>query len=502
MFYLYLILFVGSCYLYYRYNSVTDKSTFFNSSLFISITGSLGILFASVLIVNLFSDATPTPAPKTAVKDPIQIDTTYRWLATSKPLYHYKLASIIHTNYAYFNYLTAVQRNYSAFLNSHDDSLSSIGHFGLGALALWNKNYDDALTHFNETPYKNLPYLHFCRGEAYKGKNDLKSALNEYALELKVPEGNFNTCFSILVDQYHKDKNFKGLKDLLAYHPAEELFPDHLARNTALFNGDIIDYLHWTFITIANKATLTGFIAAFAILITWLYYLFKVDIFNPGKLASLLLMFFGGVLAILLIMIFNDVHNTLITWSLDDTFFNDLFYSVIMIGMPEEFVKIFPLLVLLTVKRSFKEPIDYIIYASASALGFAFVENLLYFQHVTSGIIHGRAYFSVIGHMADSSFVAYGFVLSKFKFKKATSYFIFVPICFLAGSLTHGVYDFLLFHNMIFIFFLVFIFIIQVWIIILNNCLNNSTRFSYKIAGKAERSRLIMTFAAFTGAGC
>jgi RsiW-degrading membrane proteinase PrsW (M82 family) len=494
-FYSYLILFVGGCYLFYRYNSLADKSAFFKSSLFVSITGSLGILAASVLIINLFSTATPTPAPKAAVKDSIQIDTTYRWLATSKPLYHYELASIIHTNYAYYTHLTSVEKNYKTFVNGSDDSLSSIGHFGLGALALWNEKYDDALNHFNQSPYQNLPYLHFCKGEAHKGKKDLKSALDEYALELKVPGGNFNQCFSILVDHYEADKNFKGLKDLLAYHPTQELFPDNLARTTSLFNGDVIDYLYWTFITIANKTSLNGFIAALAILAVWLYYLFKVDIFNPGKLVNLLLMFFGGVLAILLIMIFNDAHHTLINWSPDGSFFNDLFYSVIMIGMPEEFTKIFPLLVLLAFKRSFKEPIDYIIYASASALGFAFVENLLYFQNVTQGIIHGRAYFSVIGHMADSSFVAYGFVLSKFKFKKTSSYFILVPVCFLAGSFTHGLYDFLLFHNLRFIFFVQFIFFIQVWMIILNNCLNNSTRFSYKIAGKVERSRLVMTFA-------
>jgi RsiW-degrading membrane proteinase PrsW (M82 family) len=495
MFYLYLILFVGGCYLYYCYNAVSDKSAFFKSSLFVSITGSVGILLTSVLIINLFSTATPTPAPKAAVKDSLQIDTTYQWLAANKSTYHYELASVIHTNYAYLKQLYAVEANYKVFVNSHDENLSSIGHFGLGALALLNEKYDDALNHFNQSPLQNLPYLHFCKGEAYKGKKDLKSALGEYALELKVPDGNFNQCFSILVDHYQEDKNFKGLKELLAFHPAEELFPDNLARQTALFNGDMIDYLNWTFITVVNKTTITGFIAALAILITWFYYLFKVDIFNPGKLVELLLMFVSGVLGILLIMIFNDAHYVLLNWSLDGAFFNDLFYSVVMIGMPEEFTKIFPLLILLAVKRSFKDPIDYIIYASASALGFSFIENLLYFQHVTEGIIHGRAYFSVIGHMADSSFVAYGFVLSKFKFKKTSSYFIFLPICFLAGSFTHGMYDFLLFQNMTFIFFLFFIFIIQVWIIILNNCLNNATRFSYKTAGKVERSRLLMTFA-------
>lgn len=493
--FLLLILIVGGSYLSYRYNLAADKRAFFRSSFFRSITGSISILIGSVLIINLFSTASPTPVKeKIVVNDSIRVDTTYTSLASGKPVYHYKLATIIYENFAYFDQRAIVQKHYTEFINSDNKPLSSLGHFGLGALALKQGKYEDALDHFNGVPDQNLPYLHFCKGEVYRLQENVKSAVDEYTLELKVPEGNFKESFIFLVDQYKHDRNFKGLKELTAFNPSAELFPDQLARITALFNGDVIDYLYWNFITIKNKATVNGFIAALAILITWLFYLFKVDIFNRKKLTDLLLMFTGGIFSLLIIMIINDVYDVLFDWSLTGDFFNDLFYAVTMIGMSEEFTKIFPLLVLLVFKRSFKEPIDYIIYASASALGFAFIENLLYFQHVTEGIIHGRAYFAVIGHMAFSSFVAYGFVLAKFKFKNTGS-FLLIGICFLAGSFAHGLYDFLLFENMHFIFFLYFIFIIQVWIIILNNCLNNSPRFSYKVAANADSSRLTMTLA-------
>ena len=57
---------------------------------------------------------------------------------------------------------------------------------------------------------------------------------------------------------------------------------------------------------------------------------------------------------------------------------NDLFYCVFGIGLIEETVKIIPFLLMLKFSRQINESIDYVIYASVSALGFAFMENLIY----------------------------------------------------------------------------------------------------------------------------
>src|SRR5688500_10644261 len=53
MFWLLLIFFVGLSYLYYRYTAVANKKIFFKSSLFLSIVGSIALLFVSIGIVNV-----------------------------------------------------------------------------------------------------------------------------------------------------------------------------------------------------------------------------------------------------------------------------------------------------------------------------------------------------------------------------------------------------------------------------------------------------------------
>ena len=115
-------------------------------------------------------------------------------------------------------------------------------------------------------------------------------------------------------------------------------------------------------------------------------------------------MVIAGMFSVIPIMFFNDIMETATHWSLNGEFFNDLLYAFSMIGIPEEFVKFFPLLfVYFFFSRQLKQPIDYILFASASALGFSFIENLIYFHEIKNGVIHGRAYFAVIGHMVEGN---------------------------------------------------------------------------------------------------
>ena len=88
--------------------------------------------------------------------------------------------------------------------------------------------------------------------------------------------------------------------------------------------------------------------------------------------------------------------------------------GVFGIGVIEEFVKFVPFLIILKFTKIINEPIDYIMYASLSALGFAFVENFNYFDDGSINIIHSRALTASIAHMVFSSLVVYGLILAKY----------------------------------------------------------------------------------------
>ena len=115
------------------------------------------------------------------------------------------------------------------------------------------------------------------------------------------------------------------------------------------------------------------------------------------------------------------------------------------------------------------------------------------FEEIKDGIIHGRAYLSVIGHMTFTTVVAYAFVTSKYKLENKKSLWYRLPVGFLLAATFHGIFDLLLFHNLIFWFYVFFVLIVQYWIMMINNAMNNSAHFSYSTAVRAEGSRLFIT---------
>jgi hypothetical protein len=168
-----------------------------------------------------------------------------------------------------------------------------------------------------------------------------------------------------------------------------------------------------------------------------------------------------------------------------------------MVGLPEETAKFIPLVIFVSLDRKNNEPLKFIIYASISALGFAFVENLIYFQKTSYGIIHGRAYITVIGHMFFSCLAAYAIVLYQFKYKMNNRiYFILmILIALIVSSILHGLFDLFLYQNQNFAFYILFIFSVQVWIIIINNSLNNASTFSYSKVTRLEYLQVFIAIA-------
>jgi len=493
-----LILVIGGSYLYYRYYSVTNKMRFFDSPLFLSAAGSLGILFVSIVFVNSSAPETHSEKVLTVRPDSLSVDeadTNDESLLAKHSGFHFNLIRKTSKQDRYVSHLLVLEEKYHTFSRAQDIPTASLGNFCLGVIYMERGDDGKALEYLNKVSDDKLPYLHFCKGLILTKENNDVEAAAEYSLELQNESGNRTPSFLALLQFYTEEHNLGKLHELLQYPEADDLFPDNLARITLLHAGDFLNYPFWLVKMVVRRTHTIGFIAAFLIAMMWLVYLFRLDIFKPEKVLTLLVLFVGGMLSVPFVFLFSDVTSLYTSWSLNDAFFNDLLYSIFMIGVPEELAKAFPLVLLVTFRRYLHEPIDYIIYACASALGFAFIENLLYFKEIGGGIIHGRAYLSVIGHMADTSFVAYGFVIARYQLKDNRALRYVLPLSFFMASISHGIYDFLLFQELIFLFFIFFILIVQVWLIMVNNCMNNSSHFTYALAPKAEKSRIFITLA-------
>tara|TARA_Y100000994_G_C15659587_1_gene428907 strand:- start:279 stop:1121 length:843 start_codon:yes stop_codon:yes gene_type:complete len=143
---------------------------------------------------------------------------------------------------------------------------------------------------------------------------------------------------------------------------------------------------------------------------------------------------FGVVVSVLLCVPYVVVRELLF----EESSKINLIVTFMSVAVPEEIIKIIPFIVVLKYRNFVDEPIDYLIYASASALGFVFIENIDYiFEYKDSGsIVALRSTLPAIMHILSSSIFAFGIFL--YLNSKKTKY-IFYGLIFAAA--THAIYN-------------------------------------------------------------
>ncbi len=246
-----------------------------------------------------------------------------------------------------------------------------------------------------------------------------------------------------------------------------------------------LTYYFYQSATVFTEMHLLGFFSALLILGIWFYYIRNLDFFQQESIAiSFYTLLISMAITFFTFPLSDYVHQVFQIEYSDNTFYNLFVYCFIGIGFVEELIKIIPVLIILNYTDEIDEPYDLIYYACISALGFAFIENLLYFRDVSGSIVISRALTSAIGHMVFASVAAYGIVL--YKFREERQNFLVIYFHFLLGAFFHALYDYFLFENLLILYVPFFIFSVQVWAILINNTMNNSKYFSYSTLQRFE----------------
>ena len=200
-----------------------------------------------------------------------------------------------------------------------------------------------------------------------------------------------------------------------------------------------------------NNSGLTWVVSvllSFLITLVWLIYIRSIDIYEPEKNGPIIFAFLVSILSTVFVVgvLYQWAHQN--GFALDDNLplIDNIIYSIIVIGGVEEFSKMIPvILVMVFFPKAMNEPYDFILYASISALGFAFVENISYIYESGLYNIGGRALYAIVAHMTFSSTIFYGWMLCKFKYISLPIWVV-VPFFFLIAIFAHGFYDFWLFN--------------------------------------------------------
>jgi RsiW-degrading membrane proteinase PrsW (M82 family) len=218
-------------------------------------------------------------------------------------------------------------------------------------------------------------------------------------------------------------------------------------------------------------------IAALLIAFVYLNFLRQMDVFEKEKSRYTILVFAFGIIATFLIIPF-QYYIPVSKWlPSEGGFFTRLKFHFFAVAIFEEFIKIIPFLLLLRFPKIMDESYDYIKYASVGAMGFATIENILYFNQ-SYYIIEGRAFYTAILHMFTSSIIAYGMYIVRLR--KKPFLFICFLILFLLASFLHALYNALIgASGTYYIGILLIAFMLIVWGRMQNNLLNNSEFFNH-----------------------
>ncbi len=233
---------------------------------------------------------------------------------------------------------------------------------------------------------------------------------------------------------------------------------------------------------------------SFCISLIWLLYIVKLDVFEKEKKRNIaLILLLSVVITCFSEIPYGVIHQLGFTDSELPAY--SFIYSVFGIGLIEETIKFIPFLILLKFTKAINEPYDYIFYASASALGFAFVENAMYLNNYGLDIINARALYATVAHMTFSSVIAYGLFLIKFNKTKLPPMLVFIGF-YLLAMLSHGFYDFWLINKAVSSFegltTLFFLATVHIWFVMKNNTINSSNYYNKNISIDNDQIKLYL----------
>jgi protease PrsW len=418
-------------------------------------------------------------------QEPFNIDYHYEYICT-----HFDIPEKTKTGKTDYQFRddNQIVSYYDSLSVVRDARLSDLGMYGKGLIAVFLGQYENAFFAYFKVKNQDLKYLNNSLGNAYIQVDSLGLAEYYFRKEIAL-QGNLQGAYYNLVRLLYYQGKTDQIHQLMEDESSKPYVHPGIARILYFKSFQVFNYFLTLLKSVSSGFNTWGFLAAFLIMLCWTVYLRKLDIFEIEKWSHVLVTVFLGMLFSFFVYPLSDFNNLVLGFTLNGGVVNDFLYCMIGIGAIEELVKIIPFLLMLKFTKAINEPFDYIKYASLSALGFAFVENLIYFDENNLHIIHGRALTAVVFHMFASSILAYGIMLNKYRWHKSPA---LVFMAFLAlASLAHGFYDFWLINKAVSEFsFVTIIFLLlslSVWNYFQKDALNHSEFFDqYKTIDKGK----------------
>jgi RsiW-degrading membrane proteinase PrsW (M82 family) len=221
----------------------------------------------------------------------------------------------------------------------------------------------------------------------------------------------------------------------------------------------------------------------------WFFYFWRIDVFDQEPVLPGLLAILGGLIMALFSTPVLDYLNLVTPFQPAGGILQSLFYSVVMVALPEELLKFIPVIFIIFLSRQVNEPVDLIIYGSLTALGFATLENVMLISEYGLGVMVARLLIATIMHMVSTTVLCFAWAYARFI--KPGKLVWFITLGWLAAALVHGLFNYFVLsgdHGVSALSLLVLVLSVWGYSLMLRNALNFSPFFS---SPQTKSSRLV-----------
>lgn len=362
-----------------------------------------------------------------------------------------------------------------------DPALSDFGYFGLGRF-YWNVGDDAAtLDALRNITIPNMKYLNFALGEVHFAVGNLEQAEQHLQREIELTGGFTRGATEALVTLYRQTGRISDIRALLESETTAPYVPFEAARIVAQEEGNIPEYLALTFIAPVAFVELIPGLSALVICLMWFLFFWRIDVFEQEPLLILGIALGLGVISAPITFILTDTLSSIYPLQLGVDWVGDLVYNIVFIGVLEEVAKFAMILVVVLLFRQVNEPIDLMIYGSMVALGFATIENALYFTSYGLGIVFTRFLISTVMHLSMTGIICYWWARAAYINKRGP---VLTTLAVIRGlivaSVVHGLFDYFLISEFVqvpIVSIVIMIFTGMVYSRMLNNAINFSPHF-------------------------
>lgn len=175
----------------------------------------------------------------------------------------------------------------------------------------------------------------------------------------------------------------------------------------------------------------------------WLWYFNRYDVGDKEPFSRFILCMLFGALAVIPALSWEAPFSDLLQSS--NSLPVQLGLSFFVVGLGEELFKLVAVYLAVARSEHFSEPMDGIIYAIATAIGFSVVENILYISAFGLMVAPLRGTIATLAHIAFSGLA--GYYLGKAQF--STKSLPHMALGLATASFAHGLYDFLLITRLV-----------------------------------------------------